>query len=112
MVMLSTMVYGDMTKYGVRRPNEGPFYMKVKHGKYPVIDVGTYKKIKTQELKVPYSLWLVKHISLMFKPPLKLKIAKYLHACFRNFFLSYFKIPYININKYYNLVKYNYILKR
>ncbi|KAK7378929.1 hypothetical protein VNO80_04378 [Phaseolus coccineus] len=52
MVMLSTMVYGDVTKYGVRRPNEGPFYMKVKHGKYPVIDVGTYKKIKTQELKV------------------------------------------------------------
>ncbi|ESW35047.1 hypothetical protein PHAVU_001G202100 [Phaseolus vulgaris] len=52
MVMLSTMVYGDVTKYGVRRPNEGPFYMKVEHGKYPVIDVGTYKKIKTQELKV------------------------------------------------------------
>jgi len=61
MVILSTMVYGDVTKYGVRRPTEGPFYMKVKHGKYPVIDVGTYKKIKSQELKVRvidrYSLW-------------------------------------------------------
>lgn len=74
MVMLSTMVYGDVTKYGVRRPNEGPFYMKVEHGKYPVIDVGTYKKIKTQELKVRFidgnRLWyLVGETSqFMFKP--------------------------------------------
>ncbi|KAG2406626.1 hypothetical protein LR48_Vigan03g289400 [Vigna angularis] len=52
MVILSTMVYGDVTKYGVRRPTEGPFSMKVNHGKYPVIDVGTYNKIKSQELKV------------------------------------------------------------
>ncbi|CAJ1879825.1 unnamed protein product [Sphenostylis stenocarpa] len=52
MVILSTMFYGDVTKYGVRRPNEGPFYMKVKYGKYPVIDVGTYEKIKSGELKV------------------------------------------------------------
>ncbi|TKY61836.1 indole-3-pyruvate monooxygenase YUCCA10 [Spatholobus suberectus] len=52
MVILSAIVYGDVTKYGVARPKEGPFYMKVKYGKYPVIDVGTYKKIKSGELKV------------------------------------------------------------
>ncbi|XP_058740722.1 probable indole-3-pyruvate monooxygenase YUCCA10 [Vicia villosa] len=52
MVMLSKIVYGDMTNYGVGRPNEGPFYMKVKYGKYPIIDVGTYQKIKSKELKV------------------------------------------------------------
>jgi indole-3-pyruvate monooxygenase len=52
MVMLSKMVYGDVTNYGVNRPNEGPFYMKVKYGKYPIVDVGTYPKIKSRELKV------------------------------------------------------------
>ena len=42
LVMLSKLVYGDLTKYGITRPTEGPFYMKVKYGKYPVIDVGAY----------------------------------------------------------------------
>ncbi|XP_057442658.1 probable indole-3-pyruvate monooxygenase YUCCA10 [Lotus japonicus] len=52
MVIASKMVYGDITNYGVARPNEGPFYMKVKYGKYPVIDTGTIHKIKSGDLKV------------------------------------------------------------
>ncbi|KAJ7972884.1 Flavin-containing monooxygenase [Quillaja saponaria] len=44
--------YKGVTKYGIARPEEGPFYMKVKYGKYPVIDVGTYNKIKSGELQV------------------------------------------------------------
>uniref|UniRef100_A0A7N2KRX7 indole-3-pyruvate monooxygenase n=1 Tax=Quercus lobata TaxID=97700 RepID=A0A7N2KRX7_QUELO len=36
MVMLSKLVYGDLTKYGIRKRTEGPFYMKVQYGKYPV----------------------------------------------------------------------------
>lgn len=52
MVMLSKFVYGDLTKYGINRPSEGPFFMKVKYGKYPVIDVGTYEKIKSREIQV------------------------------------------------------------
>jgi len=52
MVMLSKMVYGNVTNYGVGRPSEGPFYMKVKYGKYPIVDVGTFHKIKSGELKV------------------------------------------------------------
>uniref|UniRef100_A0A7N2N469 indole-3-pyruvate monooxygenase n=1 Tax=Quercus lobata TaxID=97700 RepID=A0A7N2N469_QUELO len=35
-VMLSKLVYGDLTKYGIRRPTEGPFYTKIQYGKYPV----------------------------------------------------------------------------
>ena len=42
MVMLSKLVYGDLTKYGITRPTEGPFSMKIKYGKYPVVDVGMY----------------------------------------------------------------------
>lgn len=52
MVLLSKLVFGDLTKYGIERPTEGPFYMKVKYGKYPAIDVGTFKKIKSSEIQV------------------------------------------------------------
>lgn len=52
MVMMGTLVYGDVQKYGIARPKEGPFYMKDKYGKYPVIDVGTYQKIKSGEIQV------------------------------------------------------------
>ncbi|KAA8549212.1 hypothetical protein F0562_000896 [Nyssa sinensis] len=52
LVMLSKLRYGDLTKYGIRRPQEGPFSLKVKYGKYPVIDIGTYKKIKSGEIQV------------------------------------------------------------
>ncbi|KAF7818248.1 putative indole-3-pyruvate monooxygenase YUCCA10 [Senna tora] len=52
MVLLSKLVYGDATKYGIERPKEGPFYMKVKYGKYPVMDVGTFNKIKSGEIQV------------------------------------------------------------
>ncbi|KAK7828082.1 putative indole-3-pyruvate monooxygenase yucca10, partial [Quercus suber] len=52
MVMLSKLVYGDLTKYGIGRPAEGPFYMKAKYGKYPLVDVGKCKKIKSGEIQV------------------------------------------------------------
>ncbi|XP_022758093.1 probable indole-3-pyruvate monooxygenase YUCCA10 [Durio zibethinus] len=52
MVMLSKLVYGDLTKYGITRPKEGPFFMKVAYGKYPVFDVGTFNKIKSREIQV------------------------------------------------------------
>ncbi|GMP91230.1 hypothetical protein CsSME_00042011 [Camellia sinensis var. sinensis] len=51
LVLLSKLRYGDLTKYGIQRPEEGPFTLKVKHGKYPVIDVGTYSKIKSREIQ-------------------------------------------------------------
>ncbi|PKI70525.1 hypothetical protein CRG98_009030 [Punica granatum] len=52
LVLLSKLVYGDMLKYGIRRPTEGPFSMKLKYGKYPIIDVGTCKKIRSGEIQV------------------------------------------------------------
>ncbi|KAE9598267.1 hypothetical protein Lal_00004029 [Lupinus albus] len=68
MVMLSRIVYGNVTTYGIYRPNEGPFYMKVKYGKYPVIDIGTYTKIKSQELKVlPEEIESVRGKDVLFK---------------------------------------------
>ncbi|CAN4093132.1 unnamed protein product [Withania somnifera] len=53
MVMLSKLMYGDISKYyGVKRPEEGPFACKLKYGKYPVFDVGTHQKVKSGEIQV------------------------------------------------------------
>ncbi|XP_057439011.1 probable indole-3-pyruvate monooxygenase YUCCA10 [Lotus japonicus] len=51
-VMASRIVYGDLSKYGIPVPTEGPFTMKMKYGKFPVIDVGTVNKIKSGEIQV------------------------------------------------------------
>lgn len=52
-VMLSKLFYGrDLSRYGIKRPDEGPFTTKIKYGKYPVIDVGTCQKIKSGEIQV------------------------------------------------------------
>lgn len=51
-VVLSKLVYGDLSKYGLTRHKEGPFVVKAKYGKYPLIDLGTLKKIKSGEIQV------------------------------------------------------------
>ncbi|XP_058781314.1 probable indole-3-pyruvate monooxygenase YUCCA10 [Vicia villosa] len=44
--------YGDLSKYGIYRPKEGPLYLKNTTGKSAVIDVGTIEKIKEGAIKV------------------------------------------------------------
>ncbi|KAJ8623133.1 hypothetical protein MRB53_031662 [Persea americana] len=65
-VMLSKFMYGDLTKYGIRRPEEGPFYLKLKQGKFPVIDVGTTNKIKSGEIQVLPALTAIRDSELEF----------------------------------------------
>ena len=55
LVMLSKFKYGNVAKYGITRPTEGPFYLKEKYGKYPVIEMGTMDKIKSGEIQVTKS---------------------------------------------------------
>lgn len=52
LVMVSKVVYGDLSEYGIPYPSEGPFTMKMKYAKFPIIDVGTVKKIKSREIQV------------------------------------------------------------
>lgn len=52
MVLMSKLVYGDMTKYGLTRPKEGPFALKIKGGRTPTIDVGCVSRIKKGKVKV------------------------------------------------------------
>ncbi|MCL7034508.1 hypothetical protein MKW94_009169 [Papaver nudicaule] len=49
---LARLIYGNLTKYGLHRPTRGPFELKVKLGRSPVIDVGTVGKIKQGKIKV------------------------------------------------------------
>ncbi|GMI93042.1 hypothetical protein like AT1G21430 [Hibiscus trionum] len=51
-VAISKLKYGKLSKYGIRRPREGPFHLKAKTGRSAVIDVGTISKIKAGEIKV------------------------------------------------------------
>ncbi|KAL2345369.1 hypothetical protein Fmac_006654 [Flemingia macrophylla] len=44
---VSKIVYGDLSRYGIPFPAEGPFTMKMKYGKFPIIDLGTVNKIKS-----------------------------------------------------------------
>ncbi|KAB5561284.1 hypothetical protein DKX38_006241 [Salix brachista] len=67
MVMLSKLVYGDLSKHGIIRPAEGPFFMKVAYGKYPVFDVGTVKKIKSGEIQVLPALESIRGEEVVFE---------------------------------------------
>ncbi|XP_076943963.1 putative indole-3-pyruvate monooxygenase YUCCA10 [Bidens hawaiensis] len=51
-LMFSKLLYGDLGGYGIQRPLNGPFWLKQKTGRSPVIDVGTISKIKTGDIKV------------------------------------------------------------
>ncbi|XP_072077928.1 probable indole-3-pyruvate monooxygenase YUCCA11 [Arachis hypogaea] len=52
MIVMSKLKYGNMSKYGLMRPKEGPFALKIKGGTTPTIDVGCVEKIKKGKVKV------------------------------------------------------------
>ncbi|CAO2198308.1 unnamed protein product [Urochloa humidicola] len=51
-LFLCYLVFGDTSKHGIKRPAIGPFTMNRQTSALPVIDVGTYKKIKSGEIQV------------------------------------------------------------
>ena len=46
------MILGDIKKYGLKRPSEGPLELKNTQGKTPVLDIGALGKIRSGEIKV------------------------------------------------------------
>ncbi|XP_077224221.1 putative indole-3-pyruvate monooxygenase YUCCA10 [Tasmannia lanceolata] len=64
--MLTNLMYGDMSKYGLIRPTKGPFYLKATTGTSPVIDVGTMNKIKSREIQVLPVLTQIKEDEVVF----------------------------------------------
>ncbi|KAM7275685.1 hypothetical protein ACFE04_017551 [Oxalis oulophora] len=67
MAFLSKLYYGDLSKYGISRPEEGPFIMKLLYGKYPVVDVGTVKKIKAGEIQVLPAITSIRGNDVLFE---------------------------------------------
>ncbi|KAL4183754.1 hypothetical protein AMTRI_Chr11g99880 [Amborella trichopoda] len=52
MVACSQWLYGNTSQFGIRRPEEGPFLLKRKTGRSPILDQGTFNKIKSGDIKV------------------------------------------------------------
>ncbi|KAI3939890.1 hypothetical protein MKW98_029666 [Papaver atlanticum] len=46
------VIFGDTTKYGIARPKEGVLLMNKKYQTFPVVDVGTFSKIKSGQIQV------------------------------------------------------------
>uniref|UniRef100_A0A0E0MUJ7 indole-3-pyruvate monooxygenase n=2 Tax=Oryza TaxID=4527 RepID=A0A0E0MUJ7_ORYRU len=51
-LLMCAAVFGDTARYGLRRPAVGPFTMKATTTMYPVVDVGTFAKIRSGEIRV------------------------------------------------------------
>ncbi|XP_039007982.1 probable indole-3-pyruvate monooxygenase YUCCA10 [Hibiscus syriacus] len=66
-VAMSNIVLGDLSEYGIRRPKQGPFYLKATAGRAPVIDVGTIGKIKSKEIKVVPAISNIDGKKVLFK---------------------------------------------
>ncbi|XP_050130342.1 probable indole-3-pyruvate monooxygenase YUCCA3 isoform X2 [Malus sylvestris] len=52
LLMLTWLLFGNLQKYGLKRPSLGPLELKNISGKTPVLDIGALKKIRSGEIKV------------------------------------------------------------
>uniref|UniRef100_A0A0D9XXK9 indole-3-pyruvate monooxygenase n=1 Tax=Leersia perrieri TaxID=77586 RepID=A0A0D9XXK9_9ORYZ len=52
LVVLAYVWFGNLSKYGIVRPNMGPLFLKAKTGRSAVIDVGTINLIRKGDIKV------------------------------------------------------------
>ncbi|XP_037424830.1 probable indole-3-pyruvate monooxygenase YUCCA10 [Triticum dicoccoides] len=56
LVMAANLIFGDLSRYGIRRPKMGPMILKSETGRSAVIDVGTVGLIKKGIIKVQGSI--------------------------------------------------------
>lgn len=52
LLILAWLIFGNLEKYGLRRPFLGPLELKNISGKTPVLDIGALQKIRSGEIKV------------------------------------------------------------
>ncbi|KAL8167175.1 hypothetical protein V2J09_008674 [Rumex salicifolius] len=52
LLLLAFLLLGSTDKYGVKRPETGPLELKNKEGKTPVLDLGTFGKIRSGQVQV------------------------------------------------------------
>jgi indole-3-pyruvate monooxygenase len=58
LVWYTWALMGDTSSYGLHRPAQGPMTLKLKFGKTPVLDVGTFAKVKNGDIKVTTSIYI------------------------------------------------------
>lgn len=51
-LFLCKLKYGNLSKYGIQTPKQGPFFLKQSTGRSPTIEVGTFDRIKQGKIKV------------------------------------------------------------
>ncbi|KAL5571894.1 hypothetical protein UlMin_021491 [Ulmus minor] len=59
--------HGDMSKYGLKKPKEGPFFLKQTTGRSATIDVGCIEKIRSGEIKVLPSITTIEGNTIKFE---------------------------------------------
>uniref|UniRef100_A0A803M3S3 Flavin-containing monooxygenase n=1 Tax=Chenopodium quinoa TaxID=63459 RepID=A0A803M3S3_CHEQI len=69
----SKLMYGNLSKYGIHRPNEGPFFLKATKGRSPIIDVGTIDKIQSGEIKVLPRIASINKSKVIFEDKVELE---------------------------------------
>jgi hypothetical protein len=52
LLCIARAMLGDTARLGLKRPASGPLQLKSLSGKTPVLDVGTFAKIKSGDIKV------------------------------------------------------------
>ncbi|KAF5754020.1 putative indole-3-pyruvate monooxygenase [Helianthus annuus] len=66
LLIMSWLIFGNTSGFGLNRPNVGPLELKSKTGKTPVLDVGTLAKIKSGDIKIHPSIQSVGSHSVQF----------------------------------------------
>ncbi|KAL9250457.1 Indole-3-pyruvate monooxygenase YUCCA6-like protein [Drosera capensis] len=66
LLLLSRLILGDTSRLGLARPPTGPLQLKNVSGKTPVLDVGTFNKIKSGDIKVCTSIRRLKPNAVEF----------------------------------------------
>ncbi|CAO2824169.1 unnamed protein product [Amaranthus hypochondriacus] len=52
LLLFSWLIFGDIQKFGLKRPKMGPLELKNKEGKTPVLDIGALEKIRSGKIKI------------------------------------------------------------
>lgn len=55
LLCIARAIFGDTARLGLKRPTFGPLELKSLSGKTPVLDVGTFAKIKSGDIKVCFT---------------------------------------------------------
>ncbi|KAH0470570.1 hypothetical protein IEQ34_000293 [Dendrobium chrysotoxum] len=66
-LFLCYLCFGNTSKYGLHRPRKGPIYLKINSPTYPVVDAGTFSKIKSREIEVFPEISMIDGKNVIFK---------------------------------------------